>query len=202
MMAQGEKKDPDMEIVGVFGNARYDDVRGEIPRQVFISMDSKIAVITGINVYARVQGDPRELMAQLREHVHRLDPNLVVFDMRTLDEQINLRLINERMLSFLSAAFAIMANLLAAVGLYGVLSFVVARRTRELGIRMALGAERGRVVALVIREILPVVLAGLVAGGAASLLGGRYVETQLFGVKGMDPIVTLMSAAGILVVSF
>jgi ABC-type antimicrobial peptide transport system permease subunit len=105
------------------------------------------------------------------------------------------------MLSFLSAAFAIMANLLAAVGLYGVLSFVVARRTRELGIRMALGAERGRVVALVVREILPVVLAGIVAGAAASLLCGRYVETQLFGVKGMDPAVTIMSAVAILLVS-
>jgi predicted permease len=200
-MAQGEKRDPDMEIVGVFGNARYDEVRGEIPRQVFISMDSKINVIIGINVYARVQGDPRELMAQLRDQVHRLDPNLVVFDMRTLDEQVNLRLANERMLSFLSAAFAIMANLLAAVGLYGVLSFVVARRTRELGIRMALGAERGRVVALVVREILPVVLTGLAAGGAVSLLCGHYVETQLFGVKGMDQAVTLMSTAAILVVS-
>jgi predicted permease len=201
LMAQGEKKDPDMEIVGVFGNARYDEVRGAIPRQVFISMDSKINFVIGINVYARVQGDPRELMAQLREQVHHLDPNLVVFDMRTMDEQVNLRLSNERMLSFLSAAFAIMASLLAAVGLYGVLSFVVARRTRELGIRMALGAERGSVVALVVREVLPVVLAGITAGAIAGLLGGRYVETQLFGVHRADPAVTLLSAIAILLIS-
>jgi predicted permease len=201
LMAQGEKKDPDMEIVGVFGNARYDDVRGTIPRQVFISMDSKINRVRGINVYARVQGDPRQLTSQLREQVQRMDPNLVVSDMRTLDEQLNTRLTNERMLSFLSAAFAILANLLAAVGLYGVLAFVVARRTRELGIRMALGAERRRVVGLVLREILPVVLTGIAAGAAASLLCGRYVETQLFGVGGADPAVILWSIGAIFMVS-
>src|SRR6266498_5021410 len=134
LMAQGEKKDPDMEIIGVFGNARYDDVRGAVPRQVFVSMDSKINYVGGVNVYARVQGDPREVMSQLREHVRGIDPNLVVSDMRTLDDQLNMRLSNERLLSFLSVAFALLASLLAIVGLYGVLAFVVVRRTRELGI--------------------------------------------------------------------
>jgi predicted permease len=201
MMAQGDKKDPDMEIVGVFGNARYHSIRGAIPRQVFVSMDNKINYVAGINVYARVQGDPRQLMSQLRNYVHRLDPNLVVSDIRTLDEQLNMRLANERMLSFLSVAFAVLANTLAAVGLYGVLAFVVARRTRELGIRMALGAERGRIVGLVMQQILPLVLTGIVAGAATSLLFGRYVETQLFGVKAADPAVFSMSVGVLLVVS-
>ncbi len=201
LMAQGEKKAPDMEIIGVFGNARYDNVRGAVPRQVFVSMDSKINYVGGVNVYARVQGDPRQVMSQLREHVRRIDPNLVVSDMRTLDDQLNMRLSNERLLSFLSVAFALLASLLAIVGLYGVLAFVVARRTRELGIRMALGAERGRVVRLVLREMLPVILIGIVAGAATGLVCGRYVETQLFGLKAADPAVFLISVGALLVVS-
>ena len=201
LIAQGEKKDPDMEIVGVFGNARYDDVRGTIPRQVFISMDAKIAVVNSFNVYARVQGDPRQVMSQLREQVRRIDSNLVVSDLRTLDEQLNLRLSNERLLSFLSVAFAVLANLLAIVGLYGVLAFVVARRTRELGIRMALGAERGSVVRLVMWEMLPVIVIGIATGAASGLLCGRYVETQLFGVKAAEPAVFLISVVVLLAVS-
>ena len=201
LIAQGEKKDPDMEIVGVFGNARYDDVRGAIPRQVFISMDAKINFVNSFNVYARVQGDPRPVMSQLRDQVRRIDPNLVVSDLRTLDDQLNLRLSNERLLSFLSVAFAALANLLAVVGLYGVLAFVVARRTRELGIRMALGAERGSVVRLVMWEILPVVIVGIATGAASALLCGRYVETQLFGVKAAEPAVFLVSVGALLLVS-
>jgi predicted permease len=201
LIAQGEKKDPDMEIIGVFGNARYDDVRGAVPRQVFVSMDSKINYVGGVNVYARVQGDPRQVMSQLREQVRRIDPNLVVSDMRTLDDQLNMRLSNERLLSFLSVAFALLASLLAIIGLYGVLAFVVARRTRELGIRMALGAEQGRVIRLVLQEMLLVILIGIIAGAATGIVCGRYVETQLFGLKAADPAVFLISVGALLIVS-
>src|SRR5207253_2713755 len=83
LMGQGAKKNPDMEIIGVFGNTTYDEVRGSVPRQVFVSMDAKIHFTGSVNVYARVQGDPREVMSQLREQVRRIDPNLVVSDMRT-----------------------------------------------------------------------------------------------------------------------
>jgi ABC-type antimicrobial peptide transport system permease subunit len=137
----------------------------------------------------------------VREQVRRIDPNLVMSDLRTLDEQLNLRLSNERLLSFLSVAFAVLANLLAIVGLYGVLAFVVARRTRELGIRMALGAERGSVVRLVMWEMLPVIVIGIATGAASGLLCGRYVETQLFGVKASEPAVFLISVGVLLTVS-
>ena|SRR5881296_2954498 len=99
-------------------------------------------------------------MPRLREQARRVDPNLVVSDMRTLNDQLNMRLANERMLSFLSVGFALLATLLAVVGLHGVLSFVVARRTREIGIRIALGAERGHVIRLVLREMLAVIVFG------------------------------------------
>ncbi len=140
-------------------------------------------------------------MPRLREQARRVDPNLVVSDMRTLNDQLNMRLANERMLSFLSVGFALLATLLAVAGLHGVLSFVVARRTREIGIRIALGAERGHVIRLVLREMLAVIVFGIAAGVATGLLCGRYVESQLFGVKAADPPIFALSVAAVLAAS-
>jgi predicted permease len=201
LMAQGSKNTPDTEIIGVFGNARYEDVRGVIPRQTFVSMDSVIRSIGGVNIFARVQGDPRTVMGSLREQARRIDSNFIVSDMRTLDEQLNRRLSNERLLSFLSIGFALLASLLAVVGLHGVLSFVVARRTRELGIRIALGADKGRVIRLIMMGMLPVILFGIAAGVIAGLLCGRFVESQLFGVNAADPLVFVAGAAILLLAS-
>jgi predicted permease len=192
---------PDREIIGVFADARYEDVRGEIPRQVFFGLDSYLRNTNAVNVHVRVEGDPGRVMPLLREQVRRVDANLVVFYMRTLDDQLNMRLSNERLLSFLSVSFALLASLLAVVGLHGVLTFVVARRTREIGIRMALGADRGRVVRLVISEMLLVVVVGTAAGVLAGLLCGRLVESQLFGVNGTDVPVFVISAAALLAAS-
>jgi ABC-type antimicrobial peptide transport system permease subunit len=137
-------------------------------------------------------------MPALREQVRHVNSNLVVFDMRTLDQQLNMRLANERMLSVLSGGFALLATILAVVGLQGVLAFVVTRRTREIGIRMALGAGQGTVIRLVMGEMLGVILLGLTAGVAAAYLCGSYVETQLFGVKAMDAAVFAASFATLL----
>jgi predicted permease len=197
-LGTGRINPADREIIGVFADARYENVRGEIPRQVFFGLDNYLRNTTAVNVYARVEGDPERVMPLLREQVRRDDANLVVFGMRTLDDQLNRRLSNERLLSFLSAGFALLASLLAIVGLHGVLTFVVARRTREIGIRMALGADRGRVVRLVIGEMLLVVVVGTAAGVIAGLLCGRLVESQLFGVNGADVPVFVISAAALL----
>jgi ABC-type antimicrobial peptide transport system permease subunit len=121
--------------------------------------------------------------------------------MRMLDEQLNRRLANERMLSFLSAGFALLASLLALIGLHGVLAFVVARRSHEIGIRMALGAEQGKVIRLVMSEMLLVILAGIAAGVVTGVACGRYVETQLFGVKAADVPVYAISVAALLTAS-
>lgn len=201
MMAQGTNRPPDYEIVGVFGDARYEDVRGNIPRQTFVAMDTRARFISSINVHARIQGDPRQVLPQLRQQVQRVDSNLVVSDMRTLNDQLNMRLSNERMLSFLSVGLALLATLLAVVGLHGVLAFVVMRRTREIGIRMALGAQRGNVILLVMREMLLVILLGIAAGAISGVLCGRYVESQLFGVKALDPSIYAMSIAALLAAS-
>lgn len=203
MLAQGRGNTPNVEIIGVFGNSRYDDVRGEVPRQTFVLMGSGdyLRNALTITVYARTNRDPRIVMPQLREEVRRVDANLVISEMRTLDEQVNTRLSNERMLSFLSVGFALLATLLAVVGLYGVLAFVVARRTREIGIRMALGARQTSVLGLVMREMMLVIALGAAGGVVAGLLSGRYVESQLFGVKSFDPVVMAISVAALLIAS-
>jgi predicted permease len=200
-MGQGRAVPPDTEIIGVFGNARYHDMRGEIPRQTFVNMDGRIDRVGSVTVYARIQGDPRKVLTMLREQVRRVDANLVVFDMRTMDDQLNMRLANERMLSFLSGGFAVLATILAVVGLHGVLAFVIARRTREIGIRIALGAGQGNVVSLVMREMVALILLGLATGVAAAYLCGRYVENQLFGVKAADSAVFGTGVAILLIAS-
>ena len=201
LLGQGRSATADTEIIGVFASARYHDLRGEIPRQTFVNLDSRIHNLGSVTVYARIQGDPRAVLAMLRERVRQVDSNLVIFDMRTMDEQVNLQLANERMLSFLSGGFALLATALAVIGLHGVLAFVVTRRTREIGIRMALGASRGTVVAMIMREMLAVILAGLAAGVAGAYWSGRYVETQLFGVKSLDVPVFAISVGALLAAS-
>jgi predicted permease len=189
MIGQGSRVTADAEIIGVFGDARYHEIRGQIPSQTFFNMDSYLDRMSGMNVYARVDGDPRRIMPALRAQVNRTDPQLVISQMRTLDDQIGIVISNERLLAFLSIGFALLATLLALIGLYGVLAFVVARRTREIGIRMALGAERRSVLRLVANEMALVVLVGLSAGVAAAWTSAHYIETQLFGVKAADPLV-------------
>jgi predicted permease len=202
LMAQGREKMPDMEIIGVFGNARYDNVRDEIPIQTFVALSSDyLKNISGVTVYARTEDDPGQVMSRLREQVRKIDSNLVISDMRTLNDQLNMRLANERMLSFLSIGFALLATLLAVVGLYGVLAFVVTRRTREIGLRVALGAPRARVIALVIREMSLVILLGLAAGVVGAAMSGKYIETQLFGLKANDPGIYILSALALFAAS-
>ena len=197
-LGQGRSAPADTEIIGVFGNARYHDVRGEIPRQTFVNLDGRIRQVGSVTVYARFEGDPRRVLPVLRETVRRVDSDLVVFDMRLMDDQLNMRLANERMLSSLSGGFALLATILAIVGLHGVLAFIVARRTREIGIRIALGARQGSVVRLVMREMLTVILLGLAAGATVAYVTGNYVQAQLFGVKAGDWLVFGLSIATLL----
>jgi len=203
MIGQGTRVPTDRRIVGVFGNARYHDVRGEIPPQTFLNLDSVMEGVSRVSVYARVSGDPRQIMPLLRDEARRIDPNIVITGMRTLDDQIASRMSNERMLSFLSIGFALLATVLAVVGVHGVLVFQVARRTREIGVRMALGAGRGLIIRLVAREMALVIVTGLAVGVAATYACGRYVQSQLFEVRADDPLVfatgvaTLLGAASV-----
>ena len=200
LIGSGTRSETNVEIVGIFGDARYHDVRGPIPPQTFLNLDSVMGRVSRISVYVRVAGDERQLMRVLPAEVRRIDPNILVSDLRTLEDQINTRISNERMLSFLSMGFAVLATILAIVGVHGVLVFQVARRTREIGVRMALGAGRAGIVRLVASEMALVILAGLAAGVAAAYASGRYVQSQLFGLDADDPFV-FGAAVGILLLS-
>jgi putative ABC transport system permease protein len=184
-----------IEIIGVVQNTLYEGPREGVHRQVFLPF-LHVDYPAGVSFYVRTAMDPSAMYATLRREVRAIDAAMPVFAMKTLGKQLDERLSTERLIATLSAAFGVLATVLAAIGLYGVMAFTVARRTREIGLRMALGAPQGLVVWMVLRETMALVGAGLLIGVPAALLLSKYVSTQLFGVKPTD----LGAAAAALVV--
>ncbi|MDE3154206.1 MAG: ABC transporter permease [Acidobacteriota bacterium] len=185
----------DIEIVGVVKDSKTVTLRDKIDRTVYTPYTQASADDVGqMTVYVRAAGDPLALAASLRAAVRRIDPNLPVFDMKTMTAQVSESLFAERMVAALSLIFGFLATLLAAIGLYGVMSYSVARRTREIGIRMALGAERGAVLWLVLREVAMLVLLGVALGLPVAVALSRLVQSQLFGLSAGDPL-TMAGAA-------
>jgi predicted permease len=186
----------DMEVVGVVKDIKYTNLRDEIPEQAYVPYLGD-RFLTGMTVYLRTSRDPNQLMSAVRSKVRDMESNLPIYAMRTTDVAISNSLSTERMIASLSAVFGFLATLLAVIGLYGVMAYIVAQRTREVGIRMALGAARGNVVWLVMREVLLLVAIGAASGVGASLALTRVVQSQLFGVTPHDPL-TLGFATGAL----
>ena len=186
----------DMEIIGVVKDFKYTNLRDEIPEQAFVPYLSD-RFLGGMTVYFRTTMDPDQLTAAVRLKIRDMEPNLPVYNMRTTEVQIKNSLSTERMIASLSAVFGVLATLLAIIGLYGVMSYIVVQRTREVGIRMALGADHGEVIWLVMREVLILVSVGVVAGVTGSLALTRVVQSQLFGLTPHDPL-TLGFATGAL----
>jgi ABC-type antimicrobial peptide transport system permease subunit len=129
--------------------------------------------------------------------VRRADTSLPVYDLQSVDTTVDQALFTERMLALLSAAFGLLATVLAAIGLYGVVSYTVSRRTREIGIRIALGAERATVLWLVLREVALLTLVGIGIGIPAALASSRLVRSQLFGISPSDPLTMAVAAAAL-----
>jgi predicted permease len=194
----GPKTKYNIEIVGVVEDSLYEGPREGVRRQVFIPNYSNNSAA----FYVRAKRDSRPLFSDLRREVKRLDPAIPVYDLKTVGTQLDQTLLTERLIALLSAGFGLLATLLAAIGLYGVMAFVVAKRTKELGLRMALGAQPGSVVWLVMREVLLLVALGLAIGLPSAMALGQLVATQLYGVKPHDPwmagvaILMLISVAG------
>jgi ABC-type antimicrobial peptide transport system permease subunit len=150
-----------------------------------------------IGVDVRTSGDPGLAFSASQRTVHELDPNVPVYNLRTLERQIDRSLLVERFIATLSTAFGVVATLLAVIGLYGVMEYSVARRTREIGVRMALGAVQGDLIWLVMREVLLLVAAGVVIGLAAAWTLNRVVASQLYGISATDPATIVASVAAL-----
>jgi predicted permease len=184
---------PDSEIVGVVENISYRNVR-EQWEQAYFPIGTELS---GSNFYVRFRGTPESAFRSIRAILRNTDPTLPIGYFRTLDEQIDRSLNTERMLAALSSSFGTLALLLSLVGLYGVISFAVTQRTREIGIRLALGATRLSTIWLVLRDAMV-----MIAGGTAIALPcvwalGRFVESQLYDVKPTDPV-TILAATFVL----
>jgi ABC-type antimicrobial peptide transport system permease subunit len=149
--------------------------------------------------YVRARGNAAAIGAAARQVARRVDPNLPIFEMKTMTAVVDESLFLERMVAALSVAFGALATLLAAIGLYGVMSYSVARRTREIGIRMALGAERSSVMWLVLREVALMVGIGVAIGLPLAIALSRVVQSQLFDLSAHDPI-ALIAAASLLAI--
>jgi len=190
----------DITIVGVVGDTKYENMREEVPTEVYVPFTQK-GFANGVTVYVRTQGDPTRVFSALRSTVRGVDAEVPMFDMRTLEDQVDLSLLTERLLAILSTIFGSLATLLAALGLYGVMAFMVARRTREIGIRMALGARLGNVVWMVMRETLTLAASGVAMGLAAAFAVTRLIEAQLFGVHATDLLTMAGASLGIAAVT-
>ena len=189
-----------IEIVGVVGDTKYESMREEVPYEVYIPY-RQTDFVDGMVAYVHTASDPANFFSPLRQVVHDVDVNVPMYDMRSLDQQVEISLVTERMLASLSTVFGALATLLAAIGLYGVMAFMVERRTREIGIRMALGARGGSVVWLVMREVLILSAAGLAIGLPAAWAVTRLIQTQLFGVNATDPFTMAAAVTGIAAVA-
>jgi predicted permease len=186
----------DIEIVGLVQNAKYSQVKQEVP-PLFFRPYRQGDRLGFISFYVRTSLRPEQLLPTISKVVARLDPNLPVENLRTLPQQVRENVFMDRMISVLSAAFACLATLLAAVGLYGVLAYTVAQRTREIGLRMALGAAPARVRSMVLRQVGVMALGGAAVGLALAVSLGLYAQSLLYELRGSDPGVLAGSAVAL-----
>ncbi len=193
-MQMGAGGEMDIEIVGLVRDSKYSQVKQAAPPVFFIPY-LQDETLGGMNFYVRTAGDPEQILTSLRQTVARLDPNLPVEDLQTFAFQIRDNISLDRVLSVLSASLALLATLLAVVGLYGVMAYSVAQRTREIGLRMALGADAARVRRLILGTVSWMLLVGGAFGTLAALGIGRAAQFLLFEMEGHDPVVFSLSIA-------
>jgi putative ABC transport system permease protein len=197
---EGYRSKLDTTIVGVVADAKYSDVKQKVPPQFFVPYRQDNG-LGGMHVYVRTSGDIAQAASATTAAVKRLDPNLPIEALETLPEQVRNNTFIDRMMTTLSAAFALLATLLAAIGLYGVLAYTVAQRTREIGLRMALGAAPDRVRGMVLRQVAIMTLVGVLVGLVGALGVGKGAQSILFQMTGADPAVLALSAVALALVA-
>ena len=193
-MARRDTGALDIQIVGLMQDAKYSSVKDSIPPQFFLPWRQE-GDIGRINFYVRTNADPMQTLRQIPPLVKRLDADLPVEELKTMPQQVKENVFLDRMISILSTSFALVATLLAAVGLYGVLAYSVAQRTREIGVRMALGASAGAVQKMVLRQVALMTVIGGIIGLTAAVTLGRGARSLLYQLQTHDPLV--MTAAAI-----
>lgn len=186
-----------IQIIGVVEDSLYEGPREGVHRQVFVPDWGKGSV----TFYVRATEASAGIFNMIRGEVKRLDAGMPVYQMKTLQGQLDETLLTDRLIALLSAGFGLLATLLASVGLYGVMAFVVARRRKELGIRLALGAERSEVLWIVMQEVLVLLAIGLAVGVPSAMGLGRYVSSQLYGIQPNDPWIAVTTVILLSIVS-
>jgi len=189
-----------IEIVGVVQNAKYSEVKQEVPPLFFrpYRQDERIGFV---NFYVKTAAEPEPFIANVTKTIAQLDAKLPVENIRTVPKQVRDNVFLDRFISVLSTAFASLATLLAAVGLYGVLAYTVSQRTREIGLRMALGAAPDRVRAMVLGQVGVMTMVGGAIGLAAAVALGRLAQSLLFQMQGWDPLVLAGAAVSLALVA-
>jgi putative ABC transport system permease protein len=188
-------------VVGVVGDIHMDDIKGNNTVGAYyfpLSQETSRFVTFAV----KTRKNPESIIKTVRAAIGTIDPELAVFDVRTLNDSIDLSLLPRRTAMLLSTAFAIVAMFLCSVGIYGVLAYLVAQRSREIGIRIALGSSGSGVFRLVLKEGMWLVAAGLIIGGGGAVALRSLIESQIYGVRPLDPIVLGSVAAVLVAVAF
>ena len=178
---------PQYEVVGVVNDTNYRSLR-EIPPPIYYAYKfGPKAYPNSFILHVRTHGDPRAIVQPMRDLLRSIDPTVPFYQVATLSEEVDRSLWQERLLVALASSFGIFAMMLSAIGLYGILAYFVSARRREIGLRVALGAESSHVIGLVIKRVIPALAAGILAGMALSFLAGTWVRNLLYGVQPLDP---------------
>ena len=193
----GPRAKLDIEIIGVVADSLYEGPREGVRRQVFVPNWGR----NSTTFYVRTLTSSAASYHVVRNEVKQLDATMPVYELKTLEAQLDETLLSDHLIALLSAGFGLLATTLASIGLYGVMAFVVVRRKKELGIRLALGAQPGSVIWLVMREVLLLLGIGLAIGIPAAIAAGRYISAQLYGIQPNDPFIAVSTTVLLAVVS-
>jgi predicted permease len=184
--AHGQSAKPTHEIIGVVSDSKYRSLREVPPPTMYTNEFGPKAYPGTFILHVRSRGDPRAVIDPVRQTLRSVDPELPVYHVSTMTEQVDRSLWRERLLAMLTSGFGVFAMALASLGLYGILAYFVARRRREIGLCMALGAERSDIIRMVVRRVIPPFVLGLAAGAVLSWLAGAWIRSLLFGVGPFD----------------
>ncbi|HJU41879.1 MAG TPA: FtsX-like permease family protein, partial [Vicinamibacterales bacterium] len=197
----GSNAKTDIEIVGFVQDAKYSDVKRDIPPQYFMPYKQEVQLGYG-HFYIRTATPPEQMISTIPAVMRTIDASLPLGDIKTLEQQIRETFTEDRIITTLSAGFALLATVLAAIGLYGVLAYTVTQRTREFGLRMALGADGGTVRGIVMKQVGRMAIVGGLIGLAVAVAVGRLAQSLLFEMTGYDPLVLTGATIALGLVAF